>query len=264
VNLWESVSIRNLELDNRLVMLATHMSHCDEDGIVTDKLVEFYRERARHKPGLIIVGGCYTEHLGRGTPTMIGISKDSHIEGLRRLTDAVHSHDVPVSAQLYHAGRYAHSIVLGQQAVSASEVKCRLTRETPRALTPEEITQTVDNFGISAKRAKNAGFDAVEIIGSAGYLINQFLAEATNKRTDEYGGDFESRSRFPLEIVTQVRKAVGPKFPILYRMSGDDFVPNGLTLEDNKILAPRLVKNGVDCLNAVSYTHLTLPTSDLV
>ena len=257
MNLWESVSIRNLELDNRLVMLATHMSHCDEDGIVTDKLVEFYRERARHKPGLIIVGGCYTEHLGRGTPTMIGISKDSHIEGLRRLTDAVHSHDVPVSAQLYHAGRYAQSIVLGQQAVSASEVKCRLTRETPRALTPEEITQTVDNFGISAKRAKNAGFDAVEIIGSAGYLINQFLAEATNKRTDEYGGDFESRSRFPLEIVTQVRKAVGPKFPILYRMSGDDFVPNGLTLEDNKSLAPRLVKNGVDCLNVTGGWHQT-------
>ena len=257
MNLWESVSIGNLELENRLVMLATHLNYCDEDGIVTDKLVEFYRERAKHKPGLIIVGGCYTEHLGMSTPTMIGISKDGHIEGLRRLADAIHSHDVPVSAQLYHAGRYAHSIVLGQQAVSASEGNCRLTRESPRALTLEEISQTVDNFGVAAERAKKAGFDSVEILGSAGYLINQFLAEATNKRTDGYGGDFESRSRFPLEIVERVRKAVGNKFPILYRMSGADFVPDGLTLEDNKILAPRLVEKGVDCLNVTGGWHET-------
>ena len=157
MDLWESVSIGDLKLDNRLVMLATHLSYCDEDGVVTDKLVDFYGERAKHKPGLIIVGGCYTEHLGMSTPTMIGISKDDHIEGLRRLTNTVHTHDVPVSAQLYHAGRYAHSIVLGQQAVSASEVKCRLTRETPRALTREEINQTVENFGIAAGRAKKAG-----------------------------------------------------------------------------------------------------------
>jgi 2,4-dienoyl-CoA reductase (NADPH2) len=257
MNLWESVSIGNLELENRLVMLATHLNYCDEDGIVTDKLVEFYRERAKHKPGLIIVGGCYTEHLGMSTPTMIGISKDGHIEGLRRLADAIHSHNVPVSAQLYHAGRYAHSIVLGQQAVSASEGNCRLTRESPRALTLEEIFQTVDNFGVAAERAKKAGFDSVEILGSAGYLINQFLAEATNKRTDGYGGDFESRSRFPLEIVERVRKAVGDKFPILYRMSGADFVPDGLTLEDNKILAPRLVEKGVDCLNVTGGWHET-------
>ncbi|MBY8996361.1 MAG: FAD-dependent oxidoreductase [Candidatus Thorarchaeota archaeon] len=257
MDLWESVSIGDLELENRLVMLATHLSYCDEDGIVTDKLVEFYRERAKHKPGLIIIGGCYTEHLGMSTPTMIGISRDDHIEGLQRLTEAVHSHDVPISAQLYHAGRYAHSIVLGQQAVSASEVKCRLTRETPRALTLEEITQTVDNFGIAAERAKKAGFDSVEILGSTGYLINQFLAEATNKRRDGYGGDFESRLRFPLEIVECVRKAVGSKFPILYRMSGADFVPDGLTLEDNKILAPRLVEKGVDCLNVTGGWHET-------
>jgi len=93
MNLWAPVTIGNLELDNRLIMLATHLNYCDENGIVTDRLVEFYRERARHGPGLIIVGGCYTEHLGMSTPTMIGISKDEHIEGLQRLTDAIHSFD---------------------------------------------------------------------------------------------------------------------------------------------------------------------------
>lgn len=257
MNLWESATIGNLELDNRLVMLATHLNYCDEDGIVTNRLVEFYRERAKHRPGLIIVGGCYTEHLGMSTPTMIGISKDEHIEGLQRLTDTIHSYNVPVAAQLYHAGRYAHSIVLGEQAVSASAVKCRLTHETPRALTTDEISETINNFGAAAKRAKEAGFDSVEIIGSAGYLINQFLAEATNKRIDRYGGTFENRSRFPLEIVKCVKKAIGPNFPILYRMSGEDFVPGGLTLDDNRKLAPKLVEMGVNCLDVTGGWHET-------
>jgi 2,4-dienoyl-CoA reductase (NADPH2) len=245
------------ELENRLVMLATHLGYNDEDGNVTDRLLAFYRERAKYRPGLIIVGGCYTEHLGMSIPTMIGISRDEHIEGLRKLTDLIHSFKVPVAAQLYHAGRYAHSFILGEQAVSASPVPCRLTREIPRELSIEEIQQTIENFGKAAKRARKSGFDAVEIIGSAGYIINQFLAKATNQRDDEYGGDFETRSRFPLEIIDVIRSAVGNDFPILYRMSGEDFVPDGFTLEDNKILAPKLVKAGVDCLNVTGGWHET-------
>jgi 2,4-dienoyl-CoA reductase (NADPH2) len=216
MKLWEPVAIRTLNLENRLVMLATHLGYCGEDGIVTEKLLAFYRERAKHRPGLIIVGGCYTEHLGMGVPTMIGISSDDHTEGLQKLTDMIHTFEVPVAAQLYHAGRYAHSLVLGEQAVSASPIPCRLTREIPRELTIEEIHQTVENFGKAAKRAKDSGFDAVEILGSAGYIINQFLANATNQREDEYGGVFETRSRFPLEIIDKVRSAVGSEFPILY------------------------------------------------
>ncbi|MGY5878968.1 MAG: FAD-dependent oxidoreductase [Candidatus Thorarchaeota archaeon] len=257
MKLLESVSIGNMKLDNRLVMLATHLGYCGEDGIVTDKLVKFYEERAQHQPGLIVVGGCYTEHLGMSGPTMIGISRDEHIEGLKQLTDGIHSFNVPVAAQLYHAGRYAHSLVLGQQAVSASATKCRLTRETSRELSIEEIQETIANFGVSANRAKKAGFDAVEIIGSAGYIINQFLAKATNRRTDEYGGDLEARSRFVLELVAEVRNAVGSKFPILYRMSGEDFVPDGLTLADNQKLAPKLVAAGVDCLDVTGGWHET-------
>ena len=255
--LWEPISIGNMDLENRLIFLATHLGYCGEDGIVTDKLLSFYKERARYRPGLIIVGGCYTEHLGMGGPTMIGISRDEHIKGLKQLVGTVHSFKVPVAAQLYHAGRYAHSIILGQQAVSASAVKCRLTRETSRELTLDEIQETISNFGAAAKRAKKAGFDSVEIIGSAGYIINQFLAKATNQRTDEYGGNFESRSRFPLEIIETVKKAVGSKYPILYRMSGEDFVPDGLTLEDNQKLAPRLVEAGVDCFDVTGGWHET-------
>ncbi len=257
MKLWESVSVGNLKLDNRLIMLATHLGYCGEDGTVTDKLVQFYEERAQYQPGLIVVGGCYTEHLGMSGPTMIGISRDEHIEGLKLLTDAIHAFNVPVAAQLYHAGRYAHSLVLGQQAVSASATKCRLTREISRELSIEEIQETISNFGIAAKRAKKAGFDSVEIIGSAGYIINQFLAKATNLRTDEYGGNFDARCKFPREVVSAVRNAVGPEFPILYRMSGEDFVPDTLTLADNQNLAPRLAEAGVDCFDVTGGWHET-------
>jgi len=257
MTLWTPLEINGLRLDNRLIMLATHLGMCDKDGAVTDQLVEFYRERARYGPGMIIVGGCYTEHLGMSGPTMIGISRDEHVEGLSRLTEAIHEHGVPVGAQLYHAGRYAHSLILGQRAVSASGVKCRLTRETPRPLTVEEIAKTVDNFGRAASRAKEAGFDSVEIIGSAGYLINQFMARATNRRKDEYGGSLERRARFALEVVRSVREAVGSGFPVFYRISGEDFVPDGMTLEDNKIIAPWLVDAGVDVLSVTGGWHET-------
>ncbi len=191
------------------------------------------------------------------SPTMIGISDDSHIEGLQSLVDSVHKYGVPIATQLYHAGRYAYSFILGEEAVSASAVPCRLTRETPRALTVEEIHATVRRFGEAAARAKRAGFDAVEIIGSAGYLINQFLAAVTNHRTDEYGGSLESRARFPLEVIRAVRDAVGPSFPVIYRMSGADFVEGGLTLDDNRILAPMFERAGVDAFNVTGGWHET-------
>jgi 2,4-dienoyl-CoA reductase (NADPH2) len=237
-------------------MLATHLSYC-EDGIVSQKLLDFYCVRARHKPGLIIVGGCYVEHLGMSTPTMIGISKDEHIPGLAKLASSIHSSGVPAAAQLYHAGRYAHSLVLGESAVSASAVPSRLTKETPRELSTDEIRTTVENFGAASARAKTAGFDAVEILGSAGYLINQFLAAATNLRKDEYGGELKSRARFAIEVVKAVRHRVGARFPIVYRMGGDDFIPGGNTLVENRQLAPMLVKAGVDCFNVTGGWHET-------
>lgn len=256
MHLMETEYIGRLKLENRLVMLATHLGYCEE-GFIPRKLIEFYAERAKYRPGLIIVGGCFTEHLGMSLPNMIGISKDEYIEGLTSLVDTIHEYGVPIAAQLYHAGRYANSIVLGEQSVSASEVASRLTKETPRALTLEEVHQTVRNFGAAAARAKKAGFDAVEILGSAGYLINQFLAEVTNKRADEYGGTLESRARFPLEIIESVRTAVGKRFPVIYRMSGEDFVEGGLTQSDNKSLAPRFERAGVDAFNVTGGWHET-------
>ncbi|MHA1638282.1 MAG: oxidoreductase [Candidatus Thorarchaeota archaeon] len=256
MQLMEPLTIREHTLDNRLVMLATHLSYC-EDGIVDDRLIKFYETRAKYRPGLIIVGGCYTEHLGMSSPTMIGISEDRHIPGLTKLVEAIHKHNVPVAAQLYHAGRYAHSQVLEEEAVSASPTFSRLTRENARALTLEEIKTTIANYGTSALRAKKAGFDAVEILGSAGYLINQFMAPCTNQRNDEYGGNLENRARFALDVIKSVRKSVGKDFLVMYRISGADFVEDGMTLEDNKMIASWLVDAGVDIIDVTGGWHET-------
>jgi 2,4-dienoyl-CoA reductase (NADPH2) len=188
---------------------------------------------------------------------MIGISMQEHIPGLTKLTDAIHEYNVPVTAQLYHAGRYSHEMFLGETPVSASSEFSRLFKQKPRPLTLDEIAGTVDNFGRAAERAKEAGFDAVEIIGSAGYLISQFLARATNKRKDQYNGDFRARAKFVLEVVETVREYVGDDFTIFYRMSGDDFVHDGTTLDENKLLAPWLVEAGVDCINVTGGWHET-------
>ncbi|TXT55391.1 MAG: hypothetical protein BAJATHORv1_40302 [Candidatus Thorarchaeota archaeon] len=245
-----------IQLKNRMVFLATHLGYC-ENGIVSKQLTKFYETRAKYHPGLIIVGGCYTEHLGMSSPTMIGISDDKFVPGLEKLVKIIHSYDVPVAAQLYHAGRYTHSLLLGQKAVSSSAVECRLTRETPRELSIDGIKTTVENFAKAAERAKEAGFDAVEILGSAGYLLNQFLAKATNHRSDEYGGDLRNRAKFPIEVITAIRKIVGKDYPIIYRISGDDFIPDGNTLEDNKVLVPWLVKAGIDVLDVTGGWHET-------
>ncbi|MEM2143365.1 MAG: FAD-dependent oxidoreductase [Candidatus Thorarchaeota archaeon] len=248
--------IRSLTLENRLVMLPMHLGLCS-NGVVSSRVVDFYVHRARYRPGLIIVGGCYIEHVGMSLPSMIGISSDDYIDGLRKLVDAIHEHGVPVAAQLYHAGRYAHSLVIGERAVSASEVPCRLTNEIPRALTTEEVHAAARSFGLAARRAMTAGFDAVEILGSAGYLINQFLASVTNHRTDEYGGDLMARARFPLEVIQRVREMTSPEYPVIYRMSGEDFVEGGLTIEDNVRLAPLFEKQGVDAFNVTGGWHET-------
>ncbi len=252
----EPLDVKSLHLQNRLILLATHLNMC-ENGEVTQQLIDFYEERAKHGPGMIIVGGCFTEHLGMSAPTMIGISEERHEAGLKLLSETIHQYNVPVAAQLYHAGRYVYSFAIGQQAVSASEVPSPFTREIPRALSIEEIEQTINNFGNAAERAKRCGFDAVEIIGSAGYLINQFMARATNKRNDEYGGPLENRARFAIEVIQEVRARVGDDFPVLYRISGEDFVPDGMTLEDNKQVVPWLVDAGIDILNVTGGWHET-------
>ncbi|RLB21029.1 MAG: NADH:flavin oxidoreductase, partial [Deltaproteobacteria bacterium] len=217
----------------------------------------FYEARAKGGVGLIIVGGCPIDEYG-GMAGMIGLNHDRFIPGLKRLTSAVQAHGAKIAAQLYQAGRYTHSAMIGgRKPFSASAVRSRLTGETPRALEIHEIPAVQDKFAEAALRAKKAGFDAVEILGSAGYLICQFLSPLTNKRDDEYGGPLENRMRFGLEVVQKVRSAVGPDYPILMRIAGNDFMEGSHTNREARIFASELEKVGVDLFNVTGGWHET-------
>ena len=255
-NLFSAIRINGMVLRNRIVMTAMHLGYTPQ-GDVTDRLIEFYRLRARGGVGLIIAGGCRFDDYG-GMPGMIGINEDKCIASLKRLTEAVKENGAGIAAQLYHAGRYTHSSAIkGDAPISASAVRSKLTGETPRALDIKEIPGVQGLFAQAAIRAKESGFDAVEILGSAGYLISQFLSPITNLRSDEYGGSFENRMRFGIEVVERVRKAVGPDYPVFMRIAGNDFMDGGNTNQEAKLFASALEKAGVDLFNVTGGWHET-------
>jgi 2,4-dienoyl-CoA reductase (NADPH2) len=189
---------------------------------------------------------------------MLSLKDDADMDGLKRLAEAVHRAGGHLFAQLYHAGAYAHSVFLGgKQALSPSGVFSRFTKETPREMTRSDIIWVIENFAKAAQRAKDAGFDGVEILGSAGYLISQFLSPLTNKREDEYGGPLENRMRFGLEVLRAVRQQVGSDFPVSYRIAGNDFVPGSHTNEEAKAFAQALDREGVEAINVTGGWHET-------
>ncbi len=255
-NLFAPITVNRMSLPNRIVMTAMHLGYTPE-GEVTDRLIAFYTARAQGGAGLIIVGGCPIDEYG-GMSSMIAIHDDRFLPGLERLTRAVHQAGTKIAAQLYQGGRYTHSSMIGgRKPFSASAVRSKLTGETPRALELDEIPGVQDKFAEAALRAKRAGFDAVEILGSAGYLISQFLSPITNKRQDRYGGPLRNRMRFGLEVVDKVRRAVGKTYPILMRIAGNDFMEGGHTNREARIFAAELEKAGVDLFNVTGGWHET-------
>jgi 2,4-dienoyl-CoA reductase (NADPH2) len=255
-NLFSPITINAMTLKNRIVMAAMHLGYTPE-GEVTERLVRFYERRAEGGVGLIIVGGCPIDEYG-GMPSMVCINDDRFIPGLQRLTRAVKGGGATIAAQLYQAGRYTHSAMIGgRKPFSASAVRSRFTGETPRALELEEIPGVQAKFAEAARRAQHAGFDAVEILGSAGYLISQFLSPVTNFREDRYGGSLENRMRFGVEVVGKVREAVGSGYPIIMRLAGNEFMEGGNTNEEARRFAAELEKAGVDLFNVTGGWHET-------
>jgi len=247
--LFEPIKIGTMKLKNRIVMPPMGTNFSTEDGYASKRLIDYHVERAKGGVGLIIVEGAYVEPRGRGSVRQLAVDNDNKISGLKKLATAIQTNGAKAALQLFHGGRQSLSSIIGTQPVSASEVFCKLTRETPRALTVKEIQDVVEAFAEAARRTKAAGFDAVEIHGAHGYLINQFLSPLTNKRTDEYGGDVKGRTRFLLEILGRIRDKVGSDYPILCRINGDDYIEGGLTLEETKKIAQMLEAAGVDALH---------------
>ncbi|MDR1765953.1 MAG: FAD-dependent oxidoreductase [Lachnospiraceae bacterium] len=253
--LFSPFQVKGLALKNRVVMPALHHLYTPE-GYATDRFNEYYYTRAEGGAGLIVVGGCCFDELGR-SGSMMSLATDDTIPGWAQFTKGMHDRGAKVAVQLYHAGRYAKESNLpeGEKAVSASAVFSKYSRATPREMGKDDIRRTVERWATGAVRAQKAGFDAVEIIASAGYLICQFLSPTTNLRTDEYGGSWENRCRFPLEVIAAVRAAVGPDYPLFMRISGNDFVKGSNTNEEAVEFAKLIEKAGIDLINVTGGWH---------
>ena len=247
--LFEPGSIGTMELGSRIIMAPMGTLFANEDGSVSDRLCRYYEERAKGGVALIIVEVTAVARGGKAHPRELGIYEDEFIPGLRRLVDSVHQYGVSIAIQLHHTGRQTTAEAAGGQPVAPSAIPCPLLKVMPRELTTEEIEHLAAAYGEGARRAKEAGFDAVEIHGAHGYLICQFLSAYSNKRTDRYGGDLEGRMRFALDIVARAKEKVGTDFPMLFRLSAQEYVPGGLTLDETRIVAQRLQDAGVHCLD---------------
>ncbi|PTL38306.1 FAD-dependent oxidoreductase [Alkalicoccus saliphilus] len=247
--LFEPITIGTLKLRSRVMMGSMHVGLEGMDR-GEERLTEFYRRRAQHDVGLIVTGGAAVNPEGNGGgEDFMTIYKEEDAERWKPMTKAVHDEGGAIALQLFHAGRYAYKAMTGLDPVAPSALKSPINPDTPRALSEKEIEQTIQDFADGAGRAKEAGFDAVEIMGSEGYLINEFVSPVTNQRDDQWGGTLENRLRFPLSILKAVRETVGPDFPVVFRMSGLDLIEGSTTEEETALWASRLEEAGADALN---------------
>lgn len=245
----ESITINGMTLRNRMIVSAMVTGYANPDGSASEKYIAYHESKARGGWGLIITEDYIINPKAGASAPLPALYDDSQIESHRELTERVHAAGGAIAAQLYHAGRETSSAVTGEQPVAPSAIIDPTMPEQPRALTTEEIENLEDQFAAAALRAKKAGFDAIEIHGAHGYLVNQFVSPFSNKRTDSYGGSLRNRARFALNIVAKTRALVGPDYPIIYRMSVQEYVEGGLALEEAKAFAQMLEEAGVDMIH---------------
>ncbi len=250
--LFSPITIKTMKLSNRCVMPPMGTNLCNKDLTVSAANIAYLDRRAKSGVGLII-----TEIVGVHPSGTVGIGayEDRFIPGLEKMAAVIHKNGAKAAAQLHHAGREAYIQLKKGEALAPSAIPGPIVRIPPKEMTTEDIKIIVASFGQAALRAKKAGFDAVEIHGAHGYLITQFFSALSNHRTDEYGGDFQSRSRFALEVVKEVRNCVGEDYPISFRISAEEYIKNGYTVENVQQILPDLVKAGVDIVHASIGTY---------
>ena len=232
-HIFEPMTIRRMTVKNRIVMTPMGTNYGEQNGEMSFLHINYYEQRAKGGTGLLIVENASVDSpQGSNGTTQLRIDLDNYIPRLFKLCENVHKHGACIAIQLNHAGASAMSSRIGMQPVSASDVPSKAGGEIPRPLEKDEIMHIVKKYGEAAKRAQICGFDAVEIHAGHSYLISQFLSPTTNKRTDEFGGSAENRARFAKLVIEEVRKQVGPFFPIFVRISADEMVEGGNTLED--------------------------------
>jgi 2,4-dienoyl-CoA reductase (NADPH2) len=255
-HLLSPLTVGGLTLRNRVVMGSMHTGLEDHVWDIP-KLAAYFAERARGGVGLIVTGGYAPNKRGWLKPFASEMSSRLHAMRHREITDAVHAEGAAIALQVLHAGRYGYTPF----SVSASGIKAPINPFRPKAMSGKAVEETIDDFAQSIRLAKKAGYDAVEVMGSEGYLINQFLAERTNQRTDRWGGSASNRMRFPVEIVRRARELVGDDFAIMFRISLIDLVEGGQTWEETVELAYALQDAGVSILNTgIGWHEARVPT----
>ncbi len=245
--LFDLTTINHLELSNRFIRSATWEALASFDGAVTPALIESTVALARGGVGLIITGHAYVRREGQAGPNQLGAYSDNLIPGLKEMTEAVHAAGGKIIMQLAHAGRFAPGQLTGQPALVVSLTE-DLSNTSIWELTIEDIRDLVVAYAEAAGRANAAGFDGVQVHSAHGYLLSQFLSPAFNQRRDEYGGSIDNRSRIHMDIIQAMRRTVGYDYPILVKLNCQDFIENGLNLDDSLQVAHKLADAGVDAI----------------
>lgn len=257
-HVFSTVKIGALEIANRLVVAPMVTDYCNKDGTATERYMAYHEAKAKGGWGLIITEDYAVDPKGKGYSNIPGLWNDDQIKGHTEFTQRIHRHGTKIIAQIYYCGRQTSHNVIGSQPVAPSPIPCPAMQETPHELTISEIQAIVEKYGDCALRAKKAGFDGVEVHGAHGYLIAEFMSPYANKRTDEYGGNLVNRMRFPLEILSNIKMKAGNDFPVTFRISGNELVPGGITVEDVKAIAVLLENAGIMALHVTAGVYKTV------
>jgi 2,4-dienoyl-CoA reductase (NADPH2) len=247
-NLFQPLSLNGLKLKNRITMAPLYLGYAALGGKISPLLLEHYKLVAQSGVALIVVENSSITPSGRGSPRTLRCDHDRYVRGLESLAGAIKEENTLAALQINHAGRFAHVT----EPVAPSPIPA--FNKTPRVLTRKEITNIQKQYANAALRVKKAGFDLVELHGGTGYLLAQFVSPRTNKRDDVYGGRIENRIRFPLEVLKRVKDLVGD-FPVGYRFLADEWLPDGLHLEESRVLAKALEEAGVAYVSVMGGTY---------
>ena len=245
--LFETGEINGMRLANRFVRSATWEGMAADDGACTPKLIDLMVNLAQGGVGLIISSHTYVSPEGQASPWQIGVYDDKLIPGLEAMAAAVHENGGKIVMQLAHAGYFANAKLTGQTPMAPSNAE-GFAKGERQEMSADDIHGVVKAYGAAAQRAQTAGFDGVQIHSAHGYLLSQFLSPAFNHRKDEYGGDIQNRARALVEVLREIRQAVGKDYPVLVKINCQDFIDNGLQPEDSLQACKMLVENGIDAI----------------
>ena len=264
-DLFSPIKIGTCEIPNRLVVPAMVTNYCNYDGTITDRYISYMEEKARGGWGLIITEDYCVQPAGKGYSRIPGLYNDEQVAGSKKLCDTIHQYDSKIFCQMYHPGRQTTPAANGGETpVAPVNDKDPMCRFQAREMTVDEIHQLVADFGSAAGRAKQAGFDGIELHCAHGYLLAEFLSPAANRRVDEYGGCFDNRVRIVDEIMAAMREQVGPDFPIQVRISSSDLVPGGRTIAETLELARHLEEIGFAAINCSNGMYASRAVNQII